>query len=448
MDKLEHINFLNYVDSWKRKEIIVQIELMEIYKDFEKLKLFDNFLTNFLDDFKQYMNTWVISDLIKMLLQPSDKNIILTFQKLLGKDMDELESLFNKIILSDNIDKFKQIINKYSKKKISDWVIPLDPTTRITLSNDEFNIANMIVKIFYRKQNYIQFDKLEILTSFITKENFYIEKIIEIINLTGIRSIGEIESIITIKTNISIEILKEIIGTKSRAAKRFSYGYMFTFFKLLLINNVYSNFKEILTLLYCSSMLSLLEMINTLKPELIDLDQRQLMKIIFYGRAGVYDFLFFNIPYKILDILKTSNPFDLSFFENNFPLYIDDIDSGSYWHNDEREKLIVASNDIKHSELIDSIIKISLEKSYNHIMWTDEIKIQWMKLCQKYKHDTSTLEYAYFISQEDLLKIFDLKFDIKNKEDINKHIKLFGKEITWSWIKNEADETILDLFFN
>ena len=454
MDKIEHINFLNYVTPCERKGIIEKINLMEIYKDFEKLKLLDDFLKNFIDDFEPYMNTWNISDLIKMLLRPSDKEIILTFQKLLGKDMYDLELILNKIILSDNIDKFKHIINKYSKTKLSDLVIPLDPITMITLSKDEFNIASLIVnlalrnhKIPYNKKNYIEFDKLEILTSLIAKENNYMETIIQIIKSTGIRSVREIESKVIIKTNTTIEMLNEIIGINNRKESIFGYGYMLVFFKLLLINSVYNNFKEILTMLYCCSMLSLLEMINTLKPELIDLDQKQLMKIIYYGRAKVFDFLFFNIPYKILDILKNSNPFDLSLFGDDLPSYIDDIDNGLYLNNDEREKRIVATTDIKHLKLIESIIQISLEKSYNHIIWTDEIKIQWMKLCQEYKQDTLTLYSLYFISEEDLLKLFNLKFDIKNKEDIDKHIKLFGKKITWSWIKNKADETILDLFF-
>jgi hypothetical protein len=184
-------------------------------------------------------------------------------------------------------------------------------------------------------------------------------------------------------------------------------------------------------------------MTNTIRPELINLDLIGLKKIIYYGRIKVFEFLFFHIPYVILDLLSKSNPLDISDFEGVF--YTDDIWNGTTLIENEYERKIIGSK--SHTQLINYIMEICKEKNYSHVKWTDPIKKYWVNLALEYKLNLEYQDSKYFIPYDELLQILELNFDLKNKESIQLHIDMFGKNATWNWIKDSSDENFLDLFF-
>lgn len=140
-----------------------------------------------------------------------------------------------------------------------------------------------------------------------------------------------------------------------------------------------------------------------------------------------------------MEILKESNPFDLSDVECG---YIGDIWGGHNWANDENEKPIIGL--IDHSKLINLIMLICKEKKYFHVKWTDEIKKYWIELIAEYLVDTDFQDNNYFISYDEFNSIHKIKFDFNDKESIKLHINLYGKKETWIMIKNNCNENFLD----
>jgi len=186
-------------------------------------------------------------------------------------------------------------------------------------------------------------------------------------------------------------------------------------------------------------------MINIIRPELLDITDLMLKKIVYYGRFNVFEILFENIPYKILDIISKSNPLDLKIENVDEFSYIEDIWNDHYRFEEENEKPIISPTDINHEKLINLIISIGREKYYNHICWTESIKIYWIKLAIDYSSYTTNQDKHYFIKYEKLIEMFNLKFDFTDKTSIKQHIQLFGKEITWKYIININDANFLNL---
>lgn len=214
--------------------------------------------------------------------------------------------------------------------------------------------------------------------------------------------------------------------------------------KLFVENNVFNNFNEILDIAYCRSALSFIEMVVVLRFDLLDIDLPMLKKIIYYGRFEVFEKIYWNVPWKILSILEANNPFDLTNCECD---YTEDINGGSHWGNDERERRIIGKKE--HKKLFDMILSIAKEKNYYHVAWTDEIKSQWIKMaisndaCEDYSQDS-----RYFVNYKELKEIFGYEFDFGSKESIKTHIELFGNSHTWEIIKSNCDEKFLDLLFD
>lgn len=445
---------MNYTDlkifkicGYESNKIKSLIEKLPIYSDKSKLLLLDNFIGELYEDLHFIIPNHKFINLIEYLLEQKNKPEILSFDKIFN-----IRSIINIYfddlveIKDDNI--FNNIIDKYSCVFINSKDIPLDPLTNLTLSNEEFNISKQVFNYIlnksndYKKEKYIiSQSRLEKIIIHLPKSNYYFTSIIYTLNFVKYykkKNLSEyIKKNITEKTSIDFEKIQ--IDEKNN----FLLLYFCALFKILIEHNKFEYFGEILNLLYCCSHLDLLEMINLIKPELINLDLTGLKKIIYYGRLEIFEFLFFNIPYIILDLLSKSNPLDISDLTDIS--YTEDIWNGNIWFEKELDKQLIGVG--KHKELINLILSICAEKNYSHVCWTDVVKKKWINLALEYKLNTNFQDYFYFISYDDLLKILELSFDIINKDSIQLHIKMFGKKATWNWIKVANNENFLDLFF-
>ena len=363
-----------------------------------------------------------------------------------GPNEYDFESIYKNILLLDH-EQFEYIIYKYSNFDLSTYSIQLDPKINTKIIPGPFNLADKLLDHIIMKKKTIDQSKLElILKNIKLKSNSHLLNLFETIkgyellkNLKNMYDSFDITDSIILKTYVNVEELK------SQNKKSHEYLYLFLMIKLLIMFNIYNDFSKILTNLYCcsgSTRLKILDMIMVLKPELINLDLTQLKKIIVYGRLKVFDFLFLNVPWLILNLLKDSDPFDLSDIELD---YTDDIYSGSFYYEKELERTIIGCEDFQHEKLINAIMTIGLEKNYQHIQWTDKTRIYWLKLALEYAIDNTTLSKEYFIQYDKLLEIYNLVVDFTNKESIYKHIQLVGKKETWDLIKIKCDESILDL---
>jgi hypothetical protein len=432
--------------EWDKIKLL--INKLPLYLDKSKLILLDNFIGELHDDFHLIIPSYKFRDYIIYLLTEKDKSEILSFTKLFKLGTMFPDFNFDNLIeiKDDNI--FNNIIDKYSNVFISTKDIPLDPLTNLTLSNDKFNISEYIFKNMlkrfgdYSKNIYMtNQNRLEKIISYLPKSNMNFTSIIYTLNFQMNRRSTLLFEYV--KKNIAEKTIIDIENIQNDKKNNFLELYLYVLFKKLIEQDKFEDFEEILNLLYCSSQLNLLEMINLIKPELIKLDLMGLKKIIYYGRFKVFEFLFFNIPYFILDLLSKTNPLDIS--ESDDISYIDDIWDGTIWYERESEKKIIGTR--RHKELIKFILEICAEKNYSHVLFTENIKKNWISLALQYKLETNFQDSRYFISYDELLKILELSFDINNKNSIQTHIKMFGKKATWDWIKESGDEKFLDLFF-
>lgn len=434
--------------SYESNKIKSLIDKLPIYSDKSKLFLLDNFIGELYDDFHSLIPDYKFKEYIEYVLTEKDKPEILSFRKLFKIDSVLPDLIFDDLIeiKDDNI--FNNIIDKYSSIYINNKDIPLDPLTNLTLSNDEFNISELILKYILKK--FCDFSKniyivnqnrLEKIISHLPKSNNYFTSIIYTLNLKRYRN-HEVLSVY-IKNNISEKTCIDIEKIENEKKNNFLELYLCVLFKILIEHDKFEDFGEILNILYCCSLLDLLEMINLIKPELISLDLVGLKKIIYYGRLKVFEFLFFNIPYVILDLLSKFNPLDIS--NSDEFSYTEDIWNGTIWYERESDKRIIGSR--KHKELIQLIMSICAEKNYSHVIFTEDIKKNWINLALEYNLEKNFQDSSYFISYDKLLEMFQLSFDITNKDSIQIHIKMFGKNATWNWIKETGDENFLDMFF-
>lgn len=441
--------------GYSSKEIIELIKELDIYNDENNLILIDEFISELYSDVKSILSKYKFVDFIKILFTQNNKEKILSYD-IIFNNLFSYISLFNDDGLCDFVnflelddEEFKQIITKYSNIKLTDKNIPLDPKTKIKLSDKNCCLSNIILqkiintlcsnryKEIKKAFNIITQSKLELLMQFSEKKNSYLECLLykfdshtrlnkdnyglhkkydELINKTEINFVNDIEEIKHIK---------------------------FILIKLLILNNVFNNFISILDIIYLRSNIPVISMISILKPELLDINLSQLKKIVYYGRYDVFELLYFLIPYKILPILKESNPLDFNGIENN---YTTDIHGGSHWGNDENDRSIVGNKN--HVSLIKLIFGIAGEKKYTHICWTDEIKKHWIQIAiENKKYSDVGQDEKYFISYNKLVEMLELKFDFTNKESIKEHINLFGRDKTWEIIKSTLDDKFLDLLF-
>ena len=414
----------------------------DIYNTNSNLVLLDNFIGELYDDFKDIIPEYKFCNFIEYLLKENDKPDILHFGKLLSSDL-----IYYSIINIEDPNIFNKIIDKYSNIFISNYTIPLDPKTKLTISNEKFNISYLIFKwIVVNNTNNncdqitLDYMKIQKIISHLSQSNYFCLTMIYKFNfIPNTKNLSKyIEDNITCKTSINIEQIKK------DEKKNFFKLYLYVWFKNFIEQNKFEDFNEILLKLYCGAHLEILELINVIKPNLIKLDLIMLQKIIYYGRFEVFEFIFFNIPHVILDLLSKSNPFDIVGL--NDISYIDDIWNGQLYYENEKDNKFIGKRD--HVKLIDLIFAICAEKNYHHVQWTWKIKKDWVNLALEYKSDIIGQDYYYFISYDELLKLLKLSFDIKNKESIQQHIDLFGKKATWNWITENSNENFLDLFFN
>ena len=80
---------------------------------------------------------------------------------------------------------------------------------------------------------------------------------------------------------------------------------------------------------------------------------------------------------------------------------------------------------------------IAKEKNFVHIVLSEPIKKYWIDLTISYKNNDYNQSKFYFIDYDELLKIFNLTFDFTDKKSIIKHIELFGRKTTLTYIINK-----------
>ena len=443
------------IAGYSSNEIIELIKKLDIYNDHNNLITIDKFISELYDDLNIICPNYRIVDFIKKLFTQND------FEKRLSYDIifndffcfgsmfdTNLNNYTNFFDLND--EQFKKILLKYSNIKLTDKNISLDPKTKIKISDNKFNLSNVILNRLidtiysnnYNKNkkllNNITHTKLVLILEFSEKNNNCLEYLLyKYIPRSKFNKknygLPKIYDDLIYKTEINLT-------DYSNSTEHI----IFILSKLMITNNVFNNFVSILDIIYLRSNIPVIILISILRPELLDINLTQLKKIIYYGRFDVFELLYFHIPYKILSILKESNPLDFRDIEIN---YTTDIHGGSHWGNDENERSIVGKKN--HSLLIELIFGIAGEKKYTHISWTDEIKKHWINCSienKQYSHLNQDEEY--FVSYNELVELMGLKFDFLNKESIKSHINFFGKNHTWNLIKLTCGDNFIDLLFD
>lgn len=461
-NNFDNIKFLNIFSNYDVKKITEQITSYTIYKDFNNLITIDNFICELYNDLSSFCSKWKFKEFVKKLFTKHNSPMIITYASIFN-DVFMVHSLKNniedyiKFFEMEDFVKFEKIILKYSKVKLTNEILPIEPSTQIVIEENNFNLSNILVKklkilinsfnsydcnpntIISFISNFNQ-NKLKLLFSLVDEKTKYDflksllfndlfprelnNKINKLINETNINFINEIDKAL-------IFIMPKLI---------------FVLSKIIVINETFENFNKILDIAYSLSNISFIEMINILKPELLDINLIMLKKILYYGRFKVFEKLYWEIPWKVLSILEKYNPFYIGNEDFN---YIDDIYDGKYWDNDECDKIIIGTK--QHAQLFKLIMSIAQEKNFTHICWTDEIKSQWVGLAIEYNlNNKNLLNAEYFVSYAELKEIFGFELDFTSKKSIKQHILLFGKANTWKLIKSscECNEDFLDLLFD
>ena len=415
-----------------------------IYDNELNTHIFKKFIIQFAIDFDCILNKLKLFSIVKNLLTLKHRPTQVDFGSLFLTSSD-----YENILSVCDIDKLEFLINKYKNFICSKNILPIDPAMNFNLSADPYNISDKLLgKFLTTLNNYpidLSYDKLDLIVKNMTPNTIKIIKYC--IDYTDdFDSLKKINIYENITTKISINII-EFFGMIKECYIDRKTIFRLLIFKLMLIHNRIIDYDLVLDRLYCCSNLELLNMINILKPEIININLSQLKKIIFYGRLKVFEFLMDHIPSKTLLLLSESNPLDLT--ETKFSYNID-IWAGKSWNTDELEKDIIEFDDIKHVQLIQLIKLIAGEKNYVHIIWTNDIIKYWYELIIKFKSYINSQAPAYFIDRIDFLKLIGHDFNFDNKKSILKHIELFGRKNTWDIMVNEYKQSdiILDILLN
>ena len=454
-------NFIKMA-GYSSNKIIELINDLDIFDDKNYLTNIDKFISELYHDIKFLCPNYKFVEFINKLFTQNNNPITISYNYIFNELFcitsysNNIDNYINFFELND--EQFKQIITKYSNIKLTDKLMPLDPKTKITLSDKNFNLSNIILnKLTNNKKkiyNVLTQSKLELIIKFADKNNSYLKNLLynfddfttfddNYNNDDGDDDGDDDDNNNSKSSKIYDELINKTEIDFVNDIKNLKH-LSFVVIKLLILNNAFDNFISILDILYSRSNIPVISMISILRFELLDINLTLLTKIVYYGRYDVFKLLFFHIPYKILLILKESNPLD---FRNTYIDYTDDIYGGSHWGNDEHERIIVGKKN--HAKLIKLILSIGREKNYLHICWTDEIKKHWVDIViENEKNSHTYLDNEYFVSYNKLIKILELKFDFTNKESIKEYMNLFGRENTWNIIKTTCNDKFLDLLFD
>lgn len=437
----DNIKFIDMIFCYyDKKKIIDLIYSYDIYKTKENLVTLDNFICELHDDLFVFCSNYDFEKIINIFLTKNNYELQMSYSRIFDEIFmmstfcNEIHKYKN-IIEIEDFELFQKIIIKYSNIKLSDKQIIFDPSTNIVVSNKNFNLSNVLLTKIIDSRNIAELiskiypDKLELLLNNVKKNNSFLEKIL--FSNKYPESLNKYYSDLLIKTKHDLDE-----NTKSKEL-------LIILVKMFIENNIFDNFTEILNIAYSRSYVSFIETVLLFKPDLLDINLNMLKKIMYYGRFEVFEKIYWHIPWKIHSILKDHNPFDFGDFYYD---YTYDIYGGSYWGRDEYDRTIIGKRE--HDKLFKLILSIAEEKNYIHVGWTEEIKTEWIKRAIEYESESDeSLSYRYFISYEELKKIFRLEFDFTSKESIKKHIELFGKQHTWDMIKLKCKENFLDLLF-
>jgi hypothetical protein len=444
-DKYDFIKLFNY----DKNKFIELISDLEVYEDETNLIKINDFIMEIYNDFKDIIPKHRYKDFLLMLFKKKEKPYTLKFEYLIFFDSYHIQSYWNKLLDLDIIS-FENIIKKYSNINLFNRDLPFDTSMNIIISNENYNISDKIIHknllslTDYSYENiYIDTSKINIMVKYITKTNLYIDLIFDSI-MTNSRLLRNTENID--KSELANKIFNEEFISKINIdlldITNYKFDiYRFELIKKFIMNDIFDDFSLVLTRIYCSDLNIILNIIGLLRLDLLEINEVQLKKIIYYGRFEIFEKLYFFIPYQILDILSKSNIFDIDNIEFD---YLDDIwDSYRFDNNDEP---VIGIK--KHKELLNLIKSICKEKNYNNNIFTDKIKKDWIKIALENQKLKNTQDNEYFIKINELIEIFDIKLDINDKASIKKCIELLDKKIVWDMICFKNDENFLDLLFD
>jgi hypothetical protein len=208
-------------------------------------------------------------------------------------------------------------------------------------------------------------------------------------------------------------------------------------FKLLIENNVYNEdtFSNLLSFLYFRQDMLRLAIIKELRPELLSINLVQLIKIIFYGRHLVLQFILDNLFDQFKQLTEQYNLYNIALLKDHgknkrdmIIEYIDDIWNGWNWHNDEHEKPYISYNDF------DKVFELMSSNS-TCIFNKDLIKL-WLKIVVV--HDNG----YYFIEKDKLLLM--LRLNISTKDGIKEMVDAIGYPATWIMLQ-KGNSNVLKL---
>ncbi len=104
-------------------------------------------------------------------------------------------------------------------------------------------------------------------------------------------------------------------------------------YSLLLQNDIYNqdDIYHFISLLYYRSDIIRLTILLNIKPKLLTLSLEQLIKIIFYGRSDVLQFIINNMKDQLISLISIYNPYDLSLLKDTKILFTKDIWNNNSW---------------------------------------------------------------------------------------------------------------------
>lgn len=192
---IDNIKFIKlFYTEYNNKKIIDLICSCDIYKDNENLIKIDNFFCELYEDLSPFCSNWNFEKIIEIFFTKNNHQLRMSysmiFDKLFtfGTFSDGLEH-YVKFFETTDFELFKKIIDKYSNVKLTDKQTPIEPTTNIILSADNFNLSDVLMSriineirySFAKKLDFIKKlsqDKLELLFPNVKKTNSFLSNIL------------------------------------------------------------------------------------------------------------------------------------------------------------------------------------------------------------------------------------------------------------------------------
>lgn len=411
---MEHNYFKNTFGKYQYDKFI------ELFSNNEKYTRLTNAeqmtVHNFLCDLHKDLNipTYKLDDIVKQLL--SEKSKYISYYSIIN-DAYKYSNLER---ITNDLEKLEALLVKYNGVNIELPFEVSESEKKYKFRLPEY-IYNNITRIGIER-NTITNDTIKILKIVIKHLSKRTSKLIS--NSNNMRCANSLNVEELIKDDFNIEETKKKYDSEDLV--------LLKIFQLLIENNVYDidKFPKLLSFLYFRGDLTRLEIIKRFRPELLTINLSQLIKIIFYGRYKVLQFILNNIPDQFQQLVQAHNPYDITLLKDSRIHYVHDIWDGLSWHNDEHEKPYIGTNKFdKVSEL--------MKENSNCIFSNEHIK-SWLQIvsdCEEYSQESH-----YFVDKNKLISMLNL--DSNTKNGIKQLVDAIGLDATWNIIKEKESDVL------